>query len=89
MRKIPSLIAVCLGVIAVSSCIHKTPAEFAAEYNVLVDSLEMTDDQEVRKHLFKKMSDIQLDVRAELTKEEQKEFHRMVRHSEPDTVKYE
>ena len=57
-----------------TSCGAKTPADYADEYNSLVSSLSTTTDSSERNEIFKKMSEVQVDARAKLKKDELKEF---------------
>ncbi len=64
-------------IFVLTSCGAKTPADYANEYNDLVSSLATASDSAQRNEIFKKMSEVQIDARAKLKKDELKEFLRL------------
>ena len=70
-----SLLYIATVALLMTSC--GTPSDYAEEYNGLVSSLANTADSAERNEIFKKMSEVQVDARAKLKKDELKEFHRL------------
>ena len=72
-----SLLYIATVALLLTSCGTKTPSDYAEEYNGLVSSLANIADSAERNEIFKKMSEVQVDARAKLKKDELKEFHRL------------